>query len=545
VRERIADEQVPVLVVGGSLVGMSTAMLLGYHGIPALVVERHPGTAIHPRAALMLQRSMEILRQAGIEEKVCRESIEQFDPDGALVSVETLAGREIAAHIPNLNEGVRDVSPSLRTFVTQIALEPTLRERAEELGAKPCFGAELVSFEQDDEGVSALIRDRDGGEESTVHASYLVAADGPKSPIRERLGIGLRGHGVFSKAVTIYFRADVESLLRGRNLSVVMVNNPQLRGFFRFEKPYRSGFLVVHTLGDPDDPITDVWPDRDEQGWVELVNQALGTDEVEVRIEDVMRWEAVADVAERLQHERVFLVGDAAHTMPPYGGYGGNTGIQDAHNLAWKLALVIEGVAGPELLSTYESERRPVAEFIAEQAYSRYVTRAAPYLAAGGMEEMVSDLNVDLGYRYRSAAVTPDGDDDGSIHGDPRSANGMPGTRSPHLWLERDGERLSTLDLFGREFVLLAGPEAGEGCEAGRDAAERLGVRLEVHRVGTGSALADPDSAFPAAHGLRPGGAVIVRPDGFVGWRGQADAGSPDAVIDALGSLLCHEAVPK
>src|SRR5215211_17851 len=345
---------------------MTTAMLLAQHGVKPLVVERHRSTAIHPRAALILQRSMEILREAGIEEAVRRQSIEQFDPDGALVSVETLAGEVIAEHIPNLNEGVRDVSPSLRTFVTQIALEPTVCRRAEDLGAEMCLGTEMVDFEQDEEGVTALLRQRDDGEERTVRASYLVAADGPKSPVRERLGIAMRGRPVFSRAVTIYFRADVEELLRGRNLSVIMVNNPKLRGFFRIEKPYRSGFLVVHTLGDPDDPVTDIWPDRGERGWIELVQSALGSEEVEVAIEDVMRWEAVAQVAECFQDGRVFLAGDAAHTMPPYGGYGGNVGIQDAHNLAWKLAMVLDGTAGPELLATYDPERRPVAEFTAE-----------------------------------------------------------------------------------------------------------------------------------------------------------------------------------
>ena len=145
-------EEVPVLIAGGSLVGMTTALLLGKHGVPALVAERHRGMAIHPRAALLLQRSMEILREAGIEDEVREESLQQFDPDGALISVETLAGKEIASHIPNLNHCVRDMSPSLRTFVTQIALEPRLRGRAEELGARPLFGVEMVEFEQDDEG---------------------------------------------------------------------------------------------------------------------------------------------------------------------------------------------------------------------------------------------------------------------------------------------------------------------------------------------------------------------------------------------------------
>ena len=536
-----ANEEHPVLIAGGSLVGMTTAMLLAPHGVVPLVVERHPSTAIHPRAALMLQRSMEILREAGIEDQVRRESIEQFDPDGALVSVETLNGEVIAQHIPNLNEGVRDMSPCLRTFVTQVALEPTLRAHAEDLGAEVRFGTEMIEFEQDGEGVTALIRARDGGEEGTVRARYLVAADGPKSPVRERLGIAMRGHSVFSHAVTIYFRADLERLLRGRNLSVIMVNNPKLRGFFRIEKPYRSGFLVVHTLGDPDDPVTDIWPERDEAGWIELVQTALGTDEVEIAIEDVMRWEAVAHVADRFQNGRVFLAGDAAHTMPPYGGYGGNTGIQDAHNLVWKLAMVLDDVAGPQLLSSYDDERHPVAKFTAEQAYSRYVTRAAPNLAAGGMEPIVSDLNVDLGYRYRSAGVIEEQDgEDGPVHEDPRESRGRPGTRAPHIWLERGGERLSTLDLFGAGFVLLAGPDGADWVETAREAAKGLGVEIAAHLVGAREELSDPGRAFAEAYGMEPRGAVIVRPDGFVAWRSAAGPASGETLGQALSALLAR-----
>ena len=229
------------------------------------------------------------------------------------------------------------MSPSERLFVTQIGLEPLLRARAEELGAETRFGTELVECEQDADGVTSVIRDRASGRTSTVRSRYLVAADGPRSPIRERLGISMEGRGVFSNAITIYFRADVEPLLRGRNLSVVLVMNDVFAGFFRIEKPYRSGFLVVHSVGDPTSPVTDVW-DLDEQRCVDLVHAGLGDDTVAVTIEDVMRWQAMADVAERFQEGRIFLAGDAAHVMPPYGGYGGNTGIHDAHNLAWKLA---------------------------------------------------------------------------------------------------------------------------------------------------------------------------------------------------------------
>jgi 2-polyprenyl-6-methoxyphenol hydroxylase-like FAD-dependent oxidoreductase len=526
------SEEVPVLVVGGSLVGMTTAMLLAGHGVRAMVVERHPGAAIHPRAAFIMQRSMEILRGAGIEDQVREGSYAQFEPDGAIMSVETLAGKELAWHIRNLNDGVRDLSPSERLFVTQIGLEPLLRARAEELGAETLFGTELVSCDQDDRGVTSVIRDRASGRTSTVRSQYLVAADGPRSTIRESLGIELRGRGVFSKAITIYFRADVEPLLRGRNLSVVLVMNETFAGFFRIEKPYRSGFLVVHSVGDPENPVTDVW-DLDDQRCVDLVHAGLGTDSIDVAIEDVMRWDAMADVAGSFRDGRIFLAGDAAHVMPPYGGYGGNTGIHDAHNLAWKLAAVLNGDAAPELLDTYDTERRPVARFTTEQAYARYVTRAAPYLSAAGMEPIVGDLEIDLGVRLRSPAIIAADTAEEPVYADPRESRAEPGTRAPHLWLHRDGERVSTLDLGGAGLVLLAGPDA----DLWTDAAET--AEVAVCRIGAPGGLGDPDNAFPSAYGITPTGAVLVRPDGFVAWRAaSAEGASAPALAEAVDTVL-------
>jgi 2-polyprenyl-6-methoxyphenol hydroxylase-like FAD-dependent oxidoreductase len=531
--QRMHDDDVPVLISGGSLVGMSAAMLLGLHGVRSLVVERHRGAAIHPRAAFLLQRTMEILREAGLEELVRDGSHAQFEPDGAIMSAETLAGRELAWHLPNVNEGVRDMSPCERLFVTQIGLEPMLRARAEAVGAEPRFGAELVEFAQDDDGVTAVVRDRESGAAREVRARYLIGADGPRSPIREQLGIAMTGRGVFSKAVTIYFGAEVGPLLRGRNLSVVLIRNPEFTGFFRVEKPYRSGFLVVHSVGDPADPVTDVW-DVDERRCVELVRAGLGVPDIEVEIQDVMRWEARADVAERFADGRVFLAGDAAHVMPPYGGYGGNTGIHDVHNLAWKLAAVLHGTAGPALLDTYDPERRPIGRFTTEQAYARYVTRAAPYLAAGGVEPVVDDLEIDLGTRVRSAAVVGDADGE-APYVDAREARGLPGTRAPHVWLERDGERLSTVDLAGPRFALLCGPRGGAWAEAAAATPD-----VDVVRVGAGG-LADPDGAFPDAFGITSSGAALVRPDGVVAWRAPAaDGASAPALADALDAVLCR-----
>jgi 2-polyprenyl-6-methoxyphenol hydroxylase-like FAD-dependent oxidoreductase len=191
---------------------------------------------------------MEIFRTVGVEQIVRRKSDEQFVQDGAIMAVETLAGKELTYFIANLNEGIRDVSPCERVFISQSLLEPLLRMRAEEMGASLRFGTDMISFEQDPDGVTAVIRDRDSGATDTVRASYMVAADGAHSRVRERLGIAMHGHGAFSNSVTIYFRANVAPLLRGRNLSVIYVNHPALRGFFRFEKPFDRGFLAVNAV---------------------------------------------------------------------------------------------------------------------------------------------------------------------------------------------------------------------------------------------------------------------------------------------------------
>ena len=300
------------------------------------------------------------------------------------------------------------------------------------------------------------MKDLDSGAERTVRARYMIAADGNRSPIRERLGIGMRGRGLISHSITIYFRADASALLRGRNLGVIYVFNPVLRGFFRLEKSGKSGFLAVNTVGDTSRPeATRVADDLTEERCIELIRAAIGVPDMPVQVDDVATWRAVADNAERYQDRRIFLAGDAAHTMPPNGGFGGNTGVQDAHNLAWKLALTINGVAGPGLLETYDAERRPLGALTVEQAYTRYVRRTAPYLGLETIQPVVDEWRLEIGYKYHSSAILSEKDDDGALHEDPRESRGRPGTRAPHLFLEQAGRRLSTLDLFGRHFVLL------------------------------------------------------------------------------------------
>jgi 2-polyprenyl-6-methoxyphenol hydroxylase-like FAD-dependent oxidoreductase len=547
----MADIEVPVLIVGGSLVGMSAAMLLGHHGIRPLVVEHHRGTAIHPRAAMITQRTMEILRTVGIEQIVMQKSDEQFVQDGAIMAVESLAGKELTYFIANLNEGVRDVSPTVRIFITQSLLEPLLKQRAEELGADLRFSTEMLSFTADPDGVTAEIRHRDTGEETTVRAPYMIAADGAHSRIRDLLGIGMRGHGVFSKSITIYFRGDVAPLIRGRSLSVMYVVNSTLSGFFRIEKPFASGFLVVHWLGDAKNPVIDVSSGLTAERALQYLRSGLGDDKIPVTIDSIMHWDATADTAEHFQRGRIFLAGDAAHVMPPSGGFGGNTGVQDAHNVAWKLAMVLKGQAGPDLLATYDVERRPAAAFTVEQAYSRYVMRSAPYLKSENMQAIENDLNIEFGYVYNSRAIVREGSERASslpgsgaasANENPRDSKGRPGTRAPHLWCERDGRQISTLDFFGGNFALLAGPEGEAWCTSARVASQALGMAIDIHRVGVGE-IVDPAGAFPAAYGISRSGAVIVRPDGFVAWRAKnADAASAGEITAALASVLCRSA---
>jgi hypothetical protein len=327
------------------------------------------------------------------------------------------------------------------------------------------------------------------------------------------------------------------------------VTNPLMRGFFRLDRSGNAGFLVVNLVGDtsrpeviaafPSAPWANVAEGITEQRALELLRAAIGVPDIPVVIENIATWRAEANCADRFTDGRVFLAGDAAHVVPPNGGYGGNTGVQDAHNLAWKLALTLAGVAGPGLLDTYDAERRPVGELTVEQAFTRYVTRVAPYLGTENTQPIVDDFAMEIGYRYDSPAVVLE---PGSPprHEHPRESAGRPGARAPHVFLERDGGRLSTLDLFGRDFVLLAGPEGKAWPAAASAAAKELGVTLDVHLIGD-NGLTDAGGSFPGAFGISPSGAVLVRPDGFVGWRAVTAAGAPeDDLRQALQALLCR-----
>lgn len=254
-----------------------------------------------------------------------------------------------------------------------------------------------------------------------------------------------------------------------------------------------------------------------------MLPQIPGTDR------KVLSFAIGAQVARRYRVGRVFLVGDSAHLVPPTGGFGGNAGVQDAHNLAWKLALVLRGQAGPALLDTYEAERRPVGCLTMQQALARFGARMGP----GAVTPLLDYAAVAMGYRYRSTAILGTPEDDAPLH--PRELAGQLGTRAPHLPISRGGAESSSLDLYGRRFVLLAGPEGAAWIAAAERVTAHLDITLDAYRFGV--ELGEAEGA--AAHGIGPEGALLVRPDGFVAWRVEAGSEDPGRELEhALARIL-------
>lgn len=526
------DRHIPVLVAGGSLVGLTTSVLLAGYGVRHLVVESHPGTAIHPRAASFHQRTMEVFRSVGLQREVEEAAAREFQQNGAIVAVESLGGKELAYFYRSYNDGVEGLSPTDRLFITQVGLEPVLRRRAADLGAEHMFGTDLVSFEERDDHVVSVIRPHDGGPEQAVTSDYLVAADGAHSPIRQRLGIAMTGHGTFADCVTIYFKADVSALIGDRNLSVVYVNHPELTGFFRFSITGDSGFLAVFSTLEADGSRnTRVGEDMSTQRCVQFVRTALGgAPDMPVDIENVQRWSAMAATAGTFGRGRVFLAGDAAHVMPPTGGFGGNTGVADAHNLAWKLAFVTRGLAGSGLLGSYDPERRPISDLTVEQAYTRYALRVDPTLPKDGLMPPLDDAAIELGAIFRSTAVLADGAPESQLD-DPHARTWTVGARVPHVW-SSGGTGVSTLDAADKGFAVLADNGHDQWRHAAARTEESLGVTVAVQPI-------DP-AAVAAGTGWT--GAALIRPDGVIAWK-PARAEAAGELPTVMAALLSRGAL--
>lgn len=460
-------QDVPVLIVGGSLVGLSTSLFLGRLGVPHMLVERHSGTSIHPRGRGNNVRTMELFRVAGVQQRI-EDAASVLADNHGILQTPTLVGDAGEWLFKEIDPGggLARFSPGAWCLCSQNDLEPVLLDSARELGGDLRFHTELMSFEQDAEGVTAQLKSRDTGEHTTVRAKYLVAADGPRSPVRERLAIGQSGPGDLFHNVSVTFTSrGLADFVGDRRFIVCYLTNPEADGAL-LPVDNREHW-VFHAPWHPENGET-IEEFTDER-CTEHIRRATGVPDLDVQITGRAAWHAAERVAERYSDGRVFLAGDSAHEMSPTGAFGSNTGIQDAHNLAWKLAAVLGGWAGPGLLESYDLERRPVAEATSARASSRSVEHSHPGYTpgpeAGGAGgpggpggpggKKGGILNVALGYRYPRGAVL--GVDPATpVVPEGMRLTGEPGSRAPHMWLHRADTRISSLDLYERSLVLLS-----------------------------------------------------------------------------------------
>jgi 2-polyprenyl-6-methoxyphenol hydroxylase-like FAD-dependent oxidoreductase len=504
-------EQTSVIIVGGSLNGLTAALLLAHRGVPCVVVERHPQTTIQYKFRGISPRSMEIYRGLGIEAEIrARDQID--DTVASIARVKNLGASEVAwLGVPWAETA--DISPTRGATCDQDRLEPILRAHAERLGADVRFNTELVTLEQDEHGVRAHIRDRGLKQERTITAAYLIAADGSRSPVREALGISRHGPGILQHWMNVIFETDLDDTFDGRAIRAVFVTD--INGTF---VPRGDGrwLLAVQYF-----PEREGQHDLTNEHWRDIIRRGAGRSDVKAEIVDVRPWEAAANVADRFIDGRVFLVGDSAHVMPPTGGFGGNTGIQDAHNLAWKLQAVLQGAAGPGLLETYDQERRPVADRTLAQALARL---QAWFKDPGGKlpppEPIADDYAVVFGYRYPAGALVSDGSTADDMFENPREPSGRPGSRAAHLVVEHDGVRISTVDLFAGRWVLFAGPDGDVWRTLVNQSRARDDFGVQCYQIDDRS-LRDVNNRWSAVFGSSADGAVLFRPDGVIAWRGR------------------------
>jgi putative polyketide hydroxylase len=507
--------RVPVLIVGAGVGGLALSALLAQHGVGSLLVEKRREVFLYPKARNLSFRTSEILRGLGLRDEV-RAVAEHVS---ALVVKPTLnsAEQKPALDVDAIFAGLDKLSPEpAAQYCPQSRLEPILLDAARRGGNEVRYGTELSSFEMDETGVTAVVRDADSGESETVRADYLVGADGVHSPIRESLGISTSGYGALPiYVVFVYFRAPWRPFIAGlHDGDGVQVKNDDVDGIFLVVKDDLGMFITTYFPGEGE-TAEQFTPQRCR----DALTKAFG-EPIDIEIIEVAAWRPYERVADQFDCGRAFLVGDSAHTMPPFKAGGANTAIQSAHNLAWKLAAVLHGRAAPDLLATYHAERHPVGRFAARQSLTG---PSMALLRAGGdaprlpPDEECSMFALLIGYRYRSTAIVTSDADGGGLVDELRA---QPGTRLPHVWV-RAG--VSTLDLLGPQFTVLSGDE--RWCAAAASAS------LAAHRFYS--------DEWAAITGLAPDGALLVRPDDFVGWRVEELAADPErALRQALSTIL-------
>jgi putative polyketide hydroxylase len=540
----VTDLETPVLIVGGGPTGLAASICLSRCGVPSLLVEQHASTTDHPRATVVNTRTYELFRAWGIEAAVRAGGLPPARTR-YVVWATTLAGWELGrldlAPLTSSAWSPGAQSPCTTGICPQDVYEPILRATAAAMpSADVRYGAALLSFTADDEGIDAVVRHE--GRDLRIRARYLLACDGAASPVRERLGVAMVGPDDIGNLLNVYVHADLRPYVGGREGPLYWIVNAESPGVFIALDNATRWLFNTPFKGSP--------AAFDAERCRALVRRAAGDPALAVDVRSIDPWIMRSQVAELYRADRVFLLGDAAHRFPPTGGFGMNTGVQDAHNLAWKLAGVLAGWADPALLDTYEAERRPVAQANADQSHKNARSMPNPFrtgdaahplacieddspagerlraqVASGiaGTREHFSAQGQAKGFAYASAAVVPDGTVQAARSVETYVPSARPGNVAPHAWIGNGDGTRSLLDLFGDGFVLLTGPDGA----AWRRAAEATPppYPLATYTVGRDVPC---DADWCKLYDVEPDGAVLVRPDGHVAWRQRTstDAGA-------------------
>lgn len=511
-----------VIVVGGSLVGLSASLFLASRKVNHIVVEKHKASSPHPRAMGFTEHTLEFFRAVGLAER-----IPQTDPTVRLqrMKIKSLAGQwgEETHWTPGASVEQRGhFSPCSGAAIPQDKLEPILGARASELGADLRLGTEILGFSQGAEEVEVAVRERDTGKEYIIAAPYLIAADGADSAIREQLGITRQGIGHVQTIRSVLFRCPEADAFLERGVQQFEIEQP---GFKAFLTSYHDGRWVL------------MFSDDAERSHSELemsIRQALGQD-MKFQIITTGRWELAGRIAERYRAGRVFLAGDSAHQLPPTrGGFGANTGIDDVYNLAWKLELVLKGASAASLLDTYNDERQPIGWLRHQQTFARPDYSQITGKPLEGVT-LYGEAAMELGQLQRSSAIIGAGPDLPRAQSPDKWA-GQPGVRAPHAWITYQGQTISTIDLFTRGFLLLTRDARWQ--EYVRGAQRKLAPHLRVVLVGVDIHF-EGEGVFERLFGVDALGATLVRPDGVVCWRTRGEVEHPG---DVLCSVLTQVA---
>ncbi|OOQ89747.1 2,4-dichlorophenol 6-monooxygenase TfdB [Penicillium brasilianum] len=555
---------VSVLIIGAGPSGATAALHLGRLGIKTLVISRHRGTANTPRAHIFNQRAMEVLRDAGIEDR-CYETASSMEHMAHSSFLDKLTGQEYGrlwawGNKPKQKGDYEVASPCNMSDLPQSFLEPIVVEEAEKLGAEFRFYTEFVGVTQDSSGVFTLLRDRNTGETYTVHSSYLIGADGARSAVVKALGIPISGKQI-NTAFNVHIQSDLTKYIAHRPGSLNWILNPEAPdwsavGNFRMVRPWHEWVVSMHPAtknGKRFEPT--------EQDIVKRLHQMIGDDTVPITILSTFEWTINDQVADCWQKDRILCIGDAVHRHPPINGLGSNTCLSDAFNIAWKVAYVLKGIAKPALLETLTTERKPVGDAIVRRANTGMEAHRTLWSIIGltkenrakalalleedsiagrrkredwtnaleAIDAEVQALGIQMNQVYLNSpatAVEPNDfvPDFSSV--DPikdQMISTYPGYHLPHVWLAKDGQstRESTLDLAGQgRFVLFT----GNGGDCWVSAARALttsswGIDIVGFKIGFGGDYIDCYREWAKVRGVEEDGVVLVRPDQFVAWR--------------------------